>query len=273
MKRSLFAFMLMLCCGSIPGHADEPRAARSVHLFYKAPEAVVFYNEVTVLEAQNSTYFQVCGFSHGYFGIQQLKSAADKVVLFSVWDPGTQNDPNNVAAEHRVNVLYHDPQVEVKRFGGEGTGAQSFLHYTWKVGETYKFALRAEVKGERTAYAAFFYRNDLKKWQHLATFDTLAHGDALKGYYSFIEDFRRDGQSPQERRRAVYGNGWVQTGDSAWIALTQATFTADQTPLNNINAAVQGNGFLLETGGDTKTVNPLHKVLKRDPVELPLWEP
>src|SRR6185437_16764727 len=133
MQNTYFLFVLMLL-GAVIGTAgaQEPRAARSVHLRYAAPESTLFYNEVKVLESQNDTYFSVCGFGHGYFGIQQLDTPEKKVVIFSVWDPGRQDDPNRVAQENRVAVLYHDPAVQVKRFGGEGTGAQSFFHYPWQ---------------------------------------------------------------------------------------------------------------------------------------------
>lgn len=91
--------------------ADEPKvpnAARSVHLGFPAPDATVFYNEVTVEESVPGSYFMVCGFKHGYFGIQELSGPEDKVVLFSIWDPGEQNDPNSVPADRRVEVLHND---------------------------------------------------------------------------------------------------------------------------------------------------------------------
>ena len=47
------------------------------------------------------------------------------------------------------------------------------------------------------------------------------------------------------------------------------TFTADNTPLNNINAAAVGNGFRLATGGQTMQQSALRSVLRRTPVELP----
>jgi hypothetical protein len=252
--------------------AEEPKAARSVHLGYKAPEGTLFYNEVKVLEPQNGTYFCVCGFRHGYFGIQQLGSPKDKVVIFSIWDPGNQDDPTSVPPEKRVTVLYHDPAVRVKRFGGEGTGGQSFFRYPWKVGETYRFMVKTEVTENKTAYTAFFYINETKQWKRLVTFQTITGGENLKGYYSFVEDFRRDGKSPKEVRRAWYGNGWVRTRDGDWISLTRAMFTADPTPLNNINASLAEAGFILATGGDTQNLLPLRSTLQRVPTGLALPE-
>ncbi len=74
---------------SLPAWAAEttapPRAARSVHLGYPAPDAMLFYNEMTVLESTPGSYFMAAGWNTGYFGIQEL-SDGRKVILFSVWN-------------------------------------------------------------------------------------------------------------------------------------------------------------------------------------------
>ncbi|MHC4331948.1 MAG: DUF3472 domain-containing protein, partial [Planctomycetota bacterium] len=112
-----------------------PRAARSVHLWYPAEQGVVYYNEVTVQKSYPGSYFCVCGFRHGYFGIQELWEGR-KVVIFSVWDPGKQDNPNAVPEDRRVKVLHEGDGVRVSRFGNEGTGGKSMFDYQWKVGET-----------------------------------------------------------------------------------------------------------------------------------------
>ena len=250
--------------------ADAPRAARSVHLHYRAPEATLFYNEVTVDQSQPGSYFCACGFAQGYFGIQQLTGQRKKVAIFSVWEPGQQNDPNSVPADRRVELLEKGEGVRAGRFGGEGTGGQSFLDYDWKPGETYRFLVRAVPKDERTAYSAYFYLNGEKRWQHMATFSTLSKGSYLKGYYSFIEDFRRDGASARESRRAHFGNGWVRAVTGEWLPLTQAKFTGDQTPTLNVDAGTAKNGFFLATGGETTNSVPLGTNLTRAPIEVDL---
>ena len=184
-----------------------PQAARSVHLRWPAPAADLFYNELTVEQSVPGSYFMACGFRHGYFGIQELGDGR-KIVLFSVWDPDLSSDPkasaDKVPAEKRAEVLHSDPDVVVKRFGGEGTGAQSFWDYAWKIGETCRFSVRATVEKERTAFAAFFWLPEENRWKHLATFRTVTGGKPLRDLYSFIEDFRRDGKSPSEIRRARF---------------------------------------------------------------------
>ncbi|HEY0075606.1 MAG TPA: DUF3472 domain-containing protein, partial [Abditibacteriaceae bacterium] len=118
--------------------AINPKAARSVHLGYPAPEGTLFYNEATIEESTPGSYFMACGFHRGYFGIQEL-SNAKKVVIFSVWDPTVGDNPNAVATEKRVEVLSQGEGVEVSRFGGEGTGGKSMWSYGWKLGSTYRF--------------------------------------------------------------------------------------------------------------------------------------
>src|SRR6476620_9163369 len=78
--------ILSLCCVGRAGESNEIRAARSVHLSYPAAEGLLFYNEVVVEKSVNGSYFMACGWNTGYFGIQQLGGADDKIVLFSVWD-------------------------------------------------------------------------------------------------------------------------------------------------------------------------------------------
>src|SRR5262249_31132863 len=91
-------------------HADERLAGiacRSVHLQYPAPEGTAFYNELTVERSADGTYFCICGFDQGYYGLQELANGK-KVIIFSVWDPGDQNDPSSVKEELRVKLIAKD---------------------------------------------------------------------------------------------------------------------------------------------------------------------
>jgi hypothetical protein len=270
-------FLLGLACLGLilpmAGWAQEeaPKACRSVHLWYPVPEGTVFYNEMTVHESHTGSYFMACGFSHGYFGIQEIRDSNDKVVIFSVWDPGDQNDPNTVPEDRKVQVLHEGEGVEVSRFGNEGTGGKSMFPYAWKVGETYKFMVRAKTDGHRTTYAGYFYLNDKQEWKHLVSFNTISKGELLRGYYSFVEDFWRNGVSATQVHKAAYGNGWVLTKDGHWVSLTKARFTADRSTLtDNINAGLMENGqFFLQTGGETKNELPLQSEMSRLPFGLP----
>src|SRR5206468_1684187 len=95
--------MVIVAIIAIPpaGRADDPprqMASRSVHLWYRAPEGCAFHNELTVDRSAAGSYFMACGFNMGYFGIQELGNGK-KVVLFSVWEPGKQNNAKDVAED------------------------------------------------------------------------------------------------------------------------------------------------------------------------------
>ena len=256
-----------------PARADEKLAGiacRSVHLGYPAPEGQVFTTEVTVEKSAPGTYFMACGFDGGYFGMQE-QGRGKKVVIFSVWDPGAQDDPEGVKADERVQLRYKDDAVRVGRFGGEGTGGQSFLDYDWQVGKPYRFLVKSEADGDRTLFSGYFFIPETGSWKHLVSFSTRAAKPGLRGYYSFIEDFRRDKVSLTRERVARFGGGWVLGTDGRWVALTRARFTGDANPATNIDAAVAGDAFRLATGGETKNDGArLNGTLDRPPVGFPL---
>src|ERR1043165_4947790 len=247
-------WLAALLLASTAQGADAPRAARSVHLGYPAPEAGVFYNEMIIDESANGSYFMACGWNTGYFGLQQLSSETNKVAIFSVWDPVKGNDPKAVKAEDRVEVLFAGEGVRIKRFGGEGTGGHSMMSFPWRIGVTNRFAVEAQVEADKTSYTAWLFDPDKPSWKRLATFRTRTGGKLLRGFYSFVEDFRRDGRSAEQVRRARLGNGWVRNPQGQWISLKQARFTASSAKWEskeNINAGVENDWFHLETGGPT----------------------
>jgi hypothetical protein len=253
---------------------QDPRAARSVHLGWTAPAATEFHLAMAVQETAPGSYFMACGWNSGYFGMQEL-AKGDKIVLFSMWDPTKGDDAKAVPVERRVEELHRDPSAKIGRFGGEGTGAQCKYPYAWKVGETYRFLLRATVEGEKTSVAAWFRPPGAAEWTHLATFRAITKGSPLKGLYSFVEDFRRDGKSVGERRRARYADGWARATTGEWVPIVTGRFTADATPLETIDAAVVDGGFTLATGGDLKPSTPLKSTLtlpdapRPPPADLP----
>ena len=272
MRASLKCLLLLVLAISVSGNAAEPRAARSVHLGYSAPEGDLFYNEIVVEQSVNGSYFMACGWNTGYFGIQQLNSPTNKVAIFSVWDPTKGNDPKAVKPDDRVELLYEGAGVRIKRFGGEGTGGQCMTPFAWRIGETNRFALQAEVQGEKTAYTAWIFQTN--GWRKLATFRTRTDGKWLSGYYSFVEDFRRDGKSVHEVRQARFGRGWIRTRNGEWLPLNKARFTASGATWEakeNIDAGAQGDWFYLATGGDTKRSRELRSsiVLDARTVERP----
>ena len=281
-----FTIRLLILLALFPStaRADEKLkgiACRSVHLGYQAPKGSAFYNEMTVEKSADGTYFMAAGWSKGYFGIQELASGK-KLVIFSVWDPTAGNDPKKVDESKRVKMLHKDDAVRVQRFGGEGTGGQSFFDYDWKIGTTYRFLVAAKPDGgDRTAYSGYFFVPEKKEWKHLVTFSTITNGTLLSGYYSFVEDFRRNKISTTKVRRASYGNGWVKPDKGDWTPLDKARFTADANPVLNFDAGTIDGCYFLATGGDTaNTTTKLRDMITRDskkseaqpPTDLPRFE-
>ncbi len=271
LARSASFVLLGVAATLATGFADEKLAGiacRSVHLNFPGPEGTAYYNEVTVEKSAEGTYFCVCGFNQGYFGIQE-QSAGKKVVIFSVWDPGKQDDPNSVDPANRVKLVTKDDAVRVGRFGNEGTGGQSFLELDWKPGETYRFLVTAKLDGDRTAYSAHIAPPGATAWRHLATFSTLAKGKLLGGYYSFIEDFRRDkvlGHDRWRQARSSARDPSPRPGHGGWLILNRAKFTADKNPALTIDAGVEGGAFFLATGGKVENTHvPLNKEMELPP--------
>jgi uncharacterized protein DUF3472 len=195
-------------------------------------------------------------------GIQQLGGPDDEVVLFSVWDPSKGDDPNAVKKEDRVEVLYEGEGVRIKRFGGEGTGAQCMWKHNWNIGATNRFMIGAQIEAPKTTYTAWFWAN--VTWKKLASFRVRTGGLPLSGYYSFIEDFRRDVKSVRDVRRARFGDGWVKTTQGEWVPLTKARFTAsgaEWESKENIDAGSENEWFYLATGGGTKMTRELRSVI------------
>ncbi len=248
------AILAIACRLAVVDAAEKPHAARSVHLGYAGQDGDLFYNEVVVEQSVNGSYFMASGWSAGYFGIQQLDTPTNKVVLFSVWDASKGDVADQVPLEQRVEILHEGEGTRVKRFGGEGTGGQCFWPYQWETNEVCRFVVTAKVQGEKTAFSGWFFDNHAQAWRHLVTFRTRAEGRGLRGLYSFVEDFRRNGVSVQEVRQARFGNGWLRNTNAQWAALTRARFTASNAEWEakeNIDAGQREGWFYLKTGGNT----------------------
>jgi hypothetical protein len=256
--------------------AAQPfRAARSVHWGWAAPDATLFYKEMVVDRSTTGSYFMACGWNTGYFGIQELGDGR-KVAIFSVWDPTRGDDPAAVTPEQRVELLHEGAGVRIKRFGGEGTGGQCMMDFDWGLGQTNRFLVRASRANGTTAYEGHLWMPRLNAWKHLVTFRTRTGDKPFNGFYSFVEDFRRDSKSVQETRTARFGNGWVKTPDGHWVALRRARFTASNAEWeskDNIDASVQNGWFTLSTGGDIRASMDLRRWVETAPIDAPLPPP
>jgi hypothetical protein len=251
--------------------AEAPRAARSVHLGFVGAEGDVFYNECVVEKSTDGSYFMVCGWDTGYFGIQQLRGDK-KIALFSVWDPTKGDDPSAVKTEDRVEVLFEGAGAKIKRFGGEGTGGQCMIDFDWKIGETNRFVVRAVTETNevrKTSYTAYIQKSGSSEWRKLATFRVRTKSEGMRGFYSFVEDFRRDTKSVMDLRRARFGNAWVRTKNDEWKPILKARFTASNAEWEskeNIDAGVVNGWFYLATGGEIHASHELRSVMELPPV-------
>jgi hypothetical protein len=263
MMRVILLLTFLMALEIAGAETTQPRAARSVHLGWPAPESEIFCTSMIVDQSVPGSYFMACGWNTGYFGIQELANGK-KVILFSVWDPTKGDNPNDVKSEERVECLFNDPEMRIRRFGGEGTGGQCLGDFAWHIGETNRFLVRGAVQGARTAYSGFVFQNGA--WRKLVTFRTRTGGLPLKGLYSFVEDFRRDTKSAQEVRKARFTDGWVKSVGGDWIALAKGRFTAsgaEWEARDSINAGLDDGCFYLQTGGDTQNTLPLHSFVEK----------
>ena len=135
----------------------------------------------------------------------------------------------------------------------------------WKVGETYRFAVQAQAQGNKTAYTAWLYDAVTGRWERLATLRALTAGRWLRGYFSFIEDFRRDFKSAQETRRAQFSNVWVHQDNGPWAEVAGGTFTVSSMRNENrdaVNASTEEGVFMLATGGAVKKEAKIGRMMK-----------
>lgn len=221
------------------------RRGPSGHLAYITPsgDKEYFYSEITVPEGQDNigSYFMANGFDGGYFGMQ-VKSATERWIIFSVWDPESDT----------TSLIKKGSGVTAGRFGGEGEGGQSYLAFNWKAGTHYKFLTRGvpDAQGS-TIFTSWFFAPEDGTWKLISSWKRPNTNTYLKGFYSFIENFLDE--EGYKGRKAFYSNQWTRLATGTWQEVTKATFTVDATASNkqrvDVNGGVEGNTFYLQNGG------------------------
>lgn len=221
------------------------RRGPSVHMTYTTPaNTEYFYNEVTVPVGQDpiGSYYMANGFDGGYFGMQ-VKSAAERWILFSVWDADN--------GEHTTLVSKGAGVVD-NGFGGEGTGGQSYLVYNWIAGNTYRFITQARPDGAGgTNFSAWFFAPETGSWRYIATWNRPATVTNLTGNYSFLENF--EDTKGYLARRVQFGNQWARNTAGAWTEVRTARFSGDDTASNaqrlDYAGGLDSGRFYLRNGG------------------------
>ena len=200
------------------------RRGPSCHLSYTIPAAdkEYFYSELTVPAGEDKigTYFMANGFGEGYMGIQ-VNSETERRVLFSVWDPD----------KGQTTLVRKGNGVTAGRFGGEGTGGQSYMLFDWKAGTTYKFLTQGKPDGAgNTVYTSWFFAPETAGWKLIATFTRPNTNKYLTNFHGFLENF-----IPEQgylARKAHWSNQWVRLAAGTWSEVTEFKFTVDATAKN-----------------------------------------
>ena len=231
------------------------RRGPSVHLGYVLPKEDVewFYNEVIVPEEGDipSSYYMACGFSQGYFGMQN-NSPHKRRVLFSVWSPFETDNPAEIPDSLRVTLVKKGKNTIINDFGNEGSGGQSYIHYDWKAGERCRFVMGVKPDGNgNTIYTAYFFDNNKGEWSLIASFRRPQTSTWYTGAHSFLENFNP--VMGYINRKAYYTNQWARTTDGRWVPVSKARFTCDTTGAEEMRfdytGGIEGDCFFLSMGG------------------------
>lgn len=215
------------------------------------------YSEIIVEENNDilHTYFMANGFAQGYFGIQTNTTNFDeRWILFSIWSPYDTDNPNEIPDEYKVRLIRAGKGVEIREFGNEGSGGQSFLKYPWVVGNRYGFLNRIRPTGPNTTeYSAYFYDFSKEEWFFIATFERPKTHTYAKGWYQFLEVYTENYGNLE--RTGHYGNYWVKNTNQEWFSVNRVLLTATDNARKGIRNDIQAglshfDGMIyLTTGG------------------------
>ena len=231
------------------------RRGPSVHLGYVLPKEDIewFYNELIVPEEGDipSSYYMACGFSQGYFGMQN-NTPYKRRVLFSVWSPFETDNPAEIPDSLRVTLVKKGENTIINDFGNEGSGGQSYIHYDWKAGERCRFLMGVKPDGNgNTIYTAYFFDNNKGEWSLIASFRRSKTSTWYTGAHSFLENFNP--VMGYINRKVYYANQWARTTDGRWLPVSKARFTCDTTGAKEMRldytGGVEGDNFFLSMGG------------------------
>ena len=189
------------------------------------------------------TYVMSLGVLSGYMGIQNNGTSNGQTlheVLFSMWDDGSTDEDPNLPANRRASVVDHDPQATVNRFGGEGTGMQTYYRgHHWEAGQWVQFLTNCRpetmryqetVNGRpvwRVQYnmlvSTWFNAGDGKGWQYMSTLRLPNNSRYFDSWYSFLENY--NASTGQALRKGFYRNGYARSrSNGRWFHFNQVDF-------------------------------------------------
>ena len=244
----LFAFSLIYTSLTF---GQEYSHASSLWLSYQVPNndaADIIMIDFQVDSAALYTYYAALCWNNGYAGVQRAGSGFYKHVHFSLWDP--EGDTSK--------VIWHDWDVHVQRFGGEGTGWKSMWGFRWKEHHPYRLLVKSKVVNSKTHYDAWFFNFDRDAWKHLATFEYPLVSQ-LDYITSFLEDWA--GTPDKYRSYELFNVRLRKAGTFKWYQLSKAKYTVNgDNP--NCDGRIVNNHFFLETGGTITPTNASGTVLE-----------
>ena len=239
-----------------------------MHLWYALPQIGpldAWYNEVEVQESSTTSYFGVLGHTYGYAGIQQVtEDPFTGRAIFSIWDPPNCSSDNHNACpiQERATFISCNPGAICTRFGGEGSGAKSYLEWnTWKTDKKYKFLILAAPSGKDHAEFTCRFHADEFGWRILSKIRVRLRTDrpmGISGMYSFVEQWTA--ADNEEKRWASFGpsavreseglqEGWVQIQEARWTH--SRTATEDTTHIDG-GITTSGDRWELGLAGDVQ---------------------
>lgn len=203
------------------------------------------YQEVMMPKESNivGTYVMSLGVLSGYMGIQMNGWKNGKPlheVIFSMWDKGSTDEDPNLPDYLRATALDHSDITTIKRFGGEGTGVQSFCRGNhWDCGKYVQFITncRPETATYKTIengkeviktqhnmlVSAWFNAQDGKGWQYISTLRLPKNTTFFSSWYSFLENY--NWTTGQALRKGYYKNGYARAKDSdTWYHFNSVGF-------------------------------------------------
>ena len=230
---------------------DLPRPATSCHLRYflnfDLSKQWTIQCSIEVEKSYDCTYFMITGFGPGgYSGIQQLDGNR-RVAIFSLWNNGTTS----------VELVDQGPQVQVSKFGGEGTGLKSMRDLAWTEDSIVTFRVRGKLI-DGYWFCDCHFSVEEGPWQLMATYKRGIQGGPILspfGFYSFIEDFRRgkDCKGWKHVRKARFLKPSLTDEQGQVHLLKEATFTKQEEGVDAFAKDLAlaypcRSGFVLQTG-------------------------
>lgn len=179
---------------------------------------------------------------------------------------GGKNNSSAVDEADRTEVVFTNENAKSSRFGGEGSGAKTIMPFDWKLGKTYKFIVLLTPQEKGTLYSAWIGEKG-GEWQKIATYKTVMTKKSIRGFYSFVEDYARNGETGQSARLAFYPEHGAMTAAGEWQRIVNGTGTIADDVIQNGHSGVKDNTFFSQSGADTLDYNTQPKKFSIKPTE------